>query len=73
MDPIGEQGGQNLYGMVGNNAVRETDFLGLLAGFVDCCANEEKALITHEQTALNQMKTLLEELDAAIASPELLT
>ena len=28
-DPIGEQGGVNLYGMVGNNAVNHWDYLGL--------------------------------------------
>jgi hypothetical protein len=55
--------------MVGNNTACQTDSLGLLAGFIDCCPNEEKALIAHEQTALNQMKTLLEQLDAAITSP----
>ncbi len=28
-DPIGERGGVNLYGFVGNNAINDTDFLGL--------------------------------------------
>jgi len=28
-DPIGEQGGVNLYGMVGNNPINRTDYLGL--------------------------------------------
>lgn len=32
-DPIAEQGGDNLYGMVGNDAVSRYDYLGL----ADCC------------------------------------
>jgi RHS repeat-associated protein len=28
-DPIGEQGGLNLYGMVGNNPIRWVDYVGL--------------------------------------------
>ena len=32
-DPIGERGGINLYGMVGNDPVNKTDYLGLLFGF----------------------------------------
>ena len=36
-DPIGENGGINLYGMVGNNPVNRLDLLGL----VDCCGDEE--------------------------------
>ena len=30
-DPIGERGGLNLYGMVGNDAVNDWDFLGFLS------------------------------------------
>jgi len=39
-DPIGERGGINLYGMVGNDAVNRTDYLGLLFG--DCCERGKK-------------------------------
>lgn len=34
-DPIGEEGGTNLYGMVGNDMVNREDYLGLVAGVYD--------------------------------------
>jgi RHS repeat-associated protein len=41
-DPIGERGGLNLYGMVGNDAVGRVDVLGLKVG--DCYQSENEAL-----------------------------
>ncbi|MEJ6645331.1 MAG: RHS repeat-associated core domain-containing protein [Akkermansiaceae bacterium] len=45
-DPIGEKGGVNLYGMVGNNAVNRSDLLGNSPSRADimsgkrCCVND---------------------------------
>jgi RHS repeat-associated protein len=36
-DPIGERGGMNLYGMVGNNTVNFWDYLGLQGFDPNCC------------------------------------
>jgi len=49
LDPIGEEGGLNLYGYVGNDPVRLTDSLGLWFGLpggnwlIQCKMNAEKA------------------------------
>jgi hypothetical protein len=40
-DPIGENGGINLYAMVGNNSVNWWDFLGLEEG-KDCCVPQRR-------------------------------
>ena len=47
-DPIGEYGGLNLYGMVGNNPIRWIDYLGLsccggsqLASGKQCCRDQQ--------------------------------
>jgi len=39
-DPIQEQGGLNLYGMVGNNPVNSWDYLGLAANY-KCCTKAQ--------------------------------
>jgi RHS repeat-associated protein len=49
-DPIGERGGINLYGMVGNDAVNKWDYLGLLFGPKDECKIE--LLEDHYRTGL---------------------
>jgi hypothetical protein len=40
-DPIGERGGINFYGMVGNDPVNRVDYLGLLEGKFDYAVTED--------------------------------
>jgi uncharacterized protein RhaS with RHS repeats len=42
-DPIGEKGGVNLYGMVGNDGVGRWDRLGLHS-FINCSADQQRRL-----------------------------
>jgi hypothetical protein len=44
-DPIGERGGINLYGMVGNNAVNQFDYLGLTGTWVPYVDKDDVAMI----------------------------
>jgi len=50
-DPIGERGGINLYGMVGNNPINQIDILGLR-----CLSDEEKKLIEEMEKLLKDGK-----------------
>lgn len=36
-DPIGERGGRNLYGMIGNDGINQWDYLGLSGVGTSCC------------------------------------
>jgi RHS repeat-associated protein len=51
-DPIEESGGENLYGMVGNDSIRTVDLLGLAGYFFDGTGNNRKSgtnvLILHD-------------------------
>ena len=42
-DPIGEEGGANLYGMVANNALSASDYLGLWPGWIKRRDHKRKA------------------------------
>ena len=51
-DPIGERGGYNIYGMIGNDLIGEIDFLGLVVfSLVADCA--EKLLLNSVYSGLN--------------------
>jgi len=39
-DPIGERGGLNLYGFVGNNGLNRSDYLGLKGSWGCCCVDD---------------------------------
>jgi len=44
-DPIGEEGGVNLYAFVGNDGVNEWDFLGMCKGAYDACLKKCSDLV----------------------------
>jgi RHS repeat-associated protein len=66
-DPIGESGGLNLYGMVGNHGVNKYDYLGL----EDCCPEELKQVQTVFAAIIKQhaldAKKAKDEIDEVIA------
>ena len=75
-DPIGERGGLNLYGMVGNNPVSRVDVLGLLFDEIDVSRAEREAKAAAEaqaaaRRAARASKTSCENFaDALVAAAE---
>ncbi len=56
-DPIGEEGGVNLYAFVGNRATDHVDYLGMLITKFLCCTEEQKILVREwEEIVKNAMQ-----------------
>ena len=49
-DPIGEEGGINLYGFLGNNSLNNVDILGLEELLKDCCEVERQLVKSLEKS-----------------------
>jgi RHS repeat-associated protein len=55
-DPIGERGGRNLYGMVGNNPIGRWDFLGLKWSFEDLLKGDDLAKLNKLDDAIKRQE-----------------
>ena len=67
-DPIGEDGGRNLYGFVANDGLNHVDYLGL---FLTGCSSDPCAdLIKSYNEACNQFKQARDDLEALLSKAD---